>query len=99
MDDSRLGYEERQRIRLRSGIARVERGLTDVAAEHAAGGTGAVAVLQTSWNDLVALLAVPDEPARRDCPFCGGPIVREATRCVHCWKKSSAPATDGRSPS
>lgn len=90
MDESRLGIEERRQIRLRSGIARVEQHVVDLSAEHAAKGMSSVAELTASWHDLVDLMAVPEAPDRRSCPFCGGPIMREATRCVHCWKKSSA---------
>jgi hypothetical protein len=35
---------------------------------------------------------MPDEPERRSCPHCAGPIRIQATRCVHCLKKSAASA-------
>jgi hypothetical protein len=96
MDETRLAPEVRQRIRLRSGVARVEQNLSDLSSAGASETrVGAMQTLVTSWHDLVALLAIPEEPERRDCPFCGGPIVRDATRCIHCWKKSSVEPTDG----
>ena len=51
-----------------------------------------LAALNASWRHVVALLAIEPEPERRKCPTCRGPMRREATRCVHCWSKSIAPA-------
>lgn len=51
-----------------------------------------IALLTESWRKVVALLALEPEPERRECPTCRGPMRREATRCVHCWTKSVAPA-------
>ncbi len=46
--------------------------------------------LEGSWASLVKLLDVGPEPEVRSCPFCGGTIMRAATRCMHCWGKSVA---------
>lgn len=89
MDESRLDIDERRRMRLRSKIARVEHDVSELRPDSTTQAANAVASLTTSWHELVELLAVPQEPVRRDCPHCGGPIMRDATRCIHCWKKSS----------
>lgn len=91
MDESRLDIDERRRMRLRSTIARVEHDVSELRTDSTKQAANVVASLTTSWHDLVELLGVPEEPVRRDCPHCGGPIMRDATRCMHCWEKSSAP--------
>lgn len=50
-----------------------------------------LAQLKGSWQRLVQHLALGEAPAVRDCPFCGGVIMRAATRCVHCWKHVTPP--------
>jgi hypothetical protein len=85
-------------MRLRSKIARVEHDVCELEPDSAKQSPNAVASLTTSWHELVELLAIPEEPVRRDCPYCGGPIMRDATRCMHCWKKSSFAGVDGVNP-
>jgi hypothetical protein len=47
--------------------------------------------LRASWSALVAHLAIEPAPATRACPKCGGTIMRDATRCMHCWAQSAPP--------
>lgn len=94
MDESRLDAQERRQIRLRREIARVEHDLAEFRSDPATGSASALASLTNSWQALVNLLAIPEAPVRRDCPHCGGPIMLEATRCVHCWQKSSVQPID-----
>lgn len=46
-----------------------------------------VAALLSSWDALVAFLALGPAPELRPCPFCGGLGMRAATRCGSCWRK------------
>ena len=55
--------------------------------------TAASADLRTSWAALVEHLAVGPAPAVRKCPSCKREIMRDATRCIHCWAKSAPPTT------
>jgi hypothetical protein len=38
-----------------------------------------------AWTELVALLALGDAPATRECPVCHGIGMRAASRCGRCW--------------
>jgi hypothetical protein len=49
--------------------------------------------LERSWASLVKLIDVGPEPEVRACPTCGGTIMRAATRCMHCWAKSTPPTS------
>lgn len=76
---------------LRTAIAAVEASLLDfeAAPEAVRDRTQKLGVLRVSWQSVVDLLAIEPEPERRACPFCGGAMRQIATRCVHCWKRSS----------
>ena len=50
------------------------------------------AALRAAWARLVAALALGPEPETRSCPHCGRTIMRDATRCLHCWAKRTPPA-------
>ena len=82
-----LTLAENAQSTLRVAVATVEQKLS--ALTHSGG--PAVEELRDSWRAFLALLALEPEPARRDCPFCGGLIRTLATRCVHCWKQSVPP--------
>jgi hypothetical protein len=73
-------------------VAKVELDLTKLSELVASGSAAQNALdLRTSWRALVTHLAL--EPARptRACPTCKGTIMRDATRCVHCWAQSAPP--------
>jgi hypothetical protein len=46
--------------------------------------------LANSWARLSKLIALEPEPELRTCPHCGQRVMRVATRCLHCWKRSEA---------
>lgn len=48
--------------------------------------------LRASWGRLVQHLALGEAPEVRQCPACDGRIAKAATRCMHCWTRSTAPA-------
>lgn len=91
MSDPRLSREDQRFAQLRAGIADVDAHVARLSAPSDGGGAppSELSAFSDSWKRLVVLLAVPAEPDRRSCPFCGGPIMRLATRCVHCWQRSS----------
>jgi hypothetical protein len=55
---------------------------------------GAPAALREPWDQVRAALALGPRPERRDCPFCGRPGMRAATRCGYCWRALQPPADD-----
>jgi len=50
-------------------------------------------LLHTSWNQLVAVLALGPRPETRVCPVCSAVAMRAASRCMNCWNKLEALAT------
>jgi hypothetical protein len=56
------------------------------------GASAQVVTLARSWARLTKLIALEPEPAQRTCPHCKRRVMRAATRCVHCWKRSEAEA-------
>lgn len=48
------------------------------------------AALLSSWERLVAFLALGPAPELEPCPFCGNVGMRAATRCGVCWSKLPA---------
>lgn len=46
-----------------------------------------VAALLSSWERLVAFLALGPAPELEACPFCGSVGMRAATRCGSCWSQ------------
>ena len=44
--------------------------------------------LANSWARLTRLLELEPAPGLRDCPHCKEHIMRAATRCMFCWKRS-----------
>ena len=48
---------------------------------------GDTTALLSSWAELVEFLALGPAPELRECPSCGSPGVRRATRRSTCWKK------------
>jgi hypothetical protein len=74
-------------------VAKVELDLTELSTVLArdSGGPNALG-LRASWRALVTHLAVEPPPATRACPSCKGTIMRDATRCMHCWAQSAPPS-------
>lgn len=72
---------------LRSCIAAVEQEISLLEGTDKAGSEQTA--LRKSWARLVGLLAVGPAPATRACPSCARLIMRDATRCMHCWAKSA----------
>jgi hypothetical protein len=64
---------EKREPRLRALLARINRTVPAV-------------TLQVAWHDLVSTLDLGPEPLTIKCPQCGAIVMRDATRCGHCWK-------------
>ena len=41
--------------------------------------------LNVAWHDLVEALDLGPEPVTKSCPKCRAIVMRDATRCGHCW--------------
>lgn len=81
-----------QHAEIRQLITTVENDLTKLSESTDGGPSGNnAAALRASWKALVTHLAIGDAPETRQCPSCKGVIMRDATRCTHCWAKSLAP--------
>lgn len=88
--DSQLTITERSERKLRLALENVDKNLTALTTAPSADTQQSRMLedLRGSFQVVLDLLALEPEPERRACPFCGGPMRRLATRCVHCWKKS-----------
>lgn len=77
---------------IRKLIADVEGDVSKIEALGSADVSARANELRASWAALVENLAVGPAPATRACPSCKRLIVRDATRCIHCWAQSTRPA-------
>lgn len=77
---------------LRGFVEAVARDVARVSRGASAPDPDGITRLVGSWAKLVDFLALGPAPELADCPYCGGVIVRAATRCIHCWKKVVPPA-------
>lgn len=79
------------RSKLRALTERVTRGLVELGADAQ---NGALATQRTTvleaWRELLAALAIEEEPSLRKCPHCGRRIIEQATRCRYCMRHSAA---------
>lgn len=66
-------HPDAHRSRLRAIMARLDGAMPDTPS------------LQETWRELNAALALGPEPATRECIKCRAVVMREATRCGHCW--------------
>lgn len=66
-------HSEARRSRLRTLVARIDRTVPGV-------------MLQVAWHELVETLDLGSEPVTIGCPQCGAIVMRDATRCGHCWR-------------
>lgn len=55
--------------------------------ERALASDADAAALLSSWDRLVAFLALGPTPELAPCPFCGSVGMRAATRCGVCWSE------------
>lgn len=76
---------------IRQLIANVEGGVSKIEALGSADVSAQAKELRASWGALVENLAIGPAPATRACPACKKLIMRDATRCIHCWAKSAPP--------
>jgi hypothetical protein len=81
------------RVELRALVAEIDSEVAALIAQGAVGGTPAqVDTLAGSWARLTRLIALEPAPAERTCPHCKRRVMRAATRCLHCWKRSEPEA-------
>jgi hypothetical protein len=91
VNDSVSGLSELDRNALRALVAEIEVEVSDLVSRSAAGTPADRAhVLAGSWARLTKLIALEPEPELRTCPHCQRRVMRSATRCLHCWRRSDA---------
>lgn len=71
---------------LRPIVEAVDREMARLYAKGDVGGAKPTALL-SSWARLVEFLALGPPPELRECPYCGGVGMRDATRCGSCWRR------------
>jgi len=76
-------HPDEYRSRLRGIIARIDSELPDTPS------------LQAAWRELGNALSLGPEPETRSCPTCTAIVMRDATRCGHCWTSLTKAAPDG----
>jgi len=74
-------YSDESVAKLRTAIHRIEAQVTSVPP---------AAALSDAISELIGILDLGPEPDTRACPRCHGVIMREASRCVHCWSTFEA---------
>jgi hypothetical protein len=85
MNDQQWDGLDPARSRLRALVARVGADLVRIEANPVDRAfSDELRVLAQSWQDLVAALALGEEPSLRTCPHCRRGVLREATRCRYC---------------
>ena len=67
-----VNHPDARRSRLRGLLARINQTVPAVK-------------LQVAWHDLVDALDLGPEPVTKTCPKCRAIVMRDATRCGHCW--------------
>jgi hypothetical protein len=76
---------------LRGFMAGLEREILALERADAGAERGPEGIRRT-FDALSRYLNVGPEPKTRHCPACGSEILKDASRCMHCWAKSAAPA-------
>lgn len=72
---------------LHTVVAQVDRELDSLAEQAMTDAhRGAAERLCALWMELLSMLSLGPPPELRDCPSCGQPGMRRATRCGHCWR-------------
>jgi hypothetical protein len=88
-----LSLREDDCAALRPMVADVESELVSLLAQADSKGYAQTSArLAESWHRLVAVMALGTAPELRTCPHCKYRIRRQATRCIQCWKQSTAAA-------
>jgi hypothetical protein len=82
--------EARSRLRTLAAAVEAEIGARTRSVPPADGGKPADA-LRSSWEALVAQLALGPEPVLRECPHCHQRGMRDATVCGFCWTTLTPP--------
>lgn len=79
------------RSKLRALSERLGHGLVALGGDAQSGpfATEKAAVLD-AWRELLAALALEEEPSLRQCPHCRRRILEHATRCRYCMRHSAA---------
>jgi hypothetical protein len=94
VNESMSDLSDGNRGALRALVAEIDGELAALVATRALDGAKAqVDTLASSWARLTKLIALEPEPEQRTCPHCKQRVMRVATRCVHCWKRSEPEAS------
>ena|SRR6185436_4610913 len=98
MNPQHFPISDRDRFRLRSIAATIDRALSRLGVEVVPGDPREVSRgLQAAWAQLVELLALELAPEVRQCPACKHACMRAAPRCGHCWAAlGTSPAAPNR---
>jgi hypothetical protein len=92
VNDPIAGLDQGERAALRAAIGEIDERIAGLLSLGAATGYAERAMsLAGSWARLTRLLALEPEPLLRECPHCKLSVMRTATRCIHCWKRSEPP--------
>lgn len=93
MNESLTELAAGDRGALRALMIEIEGEVSALVARGSTGSTSAqLETLASSWARLAKLIALEPEPEERTCPHCQRRVMRVATRCLHCWKRSEPPA-------
>ncbi len=91
MDNQDWDELDPARSKLRALSQRVNRGLLDLGVDTQPGALQAEkAAILVAWSELLAALALEEEPSMRPCPHCRRRILERATRCRYCMRHSAA---------
>ena len=91
MDNDDWDALDPARSKLRALSKRVDRGLVELGLDTQAGALATQkAALLDAWHELLAALALDEEPLLRKCPHCQRGILEQATRCRYCMRHSEA---------
>lgn len=91
MDNQEWDGLDPARSKLRALSERLNRGIVALGTDPQPGALAAEKdVVLEAWRELLAALALEEEPALRQCPHCQRRILEKATRCRYCMRHSAA---------
>jgi hypothetical protein len=95
LEPTRTEGTQMDQKQLRALVARMQDEVTLASPKAAKGDDVAPPTdLSRAWDALLKHLAVELAPDVRACPYCNREIMRAATLCGYCWKRSSGASAD-----
>lgn len=90
MNEVTTTMKTEERDAMRELLAEVDAGIAGVVTASSTEGHRVHARrLAGAWARLTRALAPEPAPKLRPCPHCRHSVMLAATRCMHCWKRSS----------